>query len=52
MSEEFQRDLKQPLTAQVIQNSQIDDLLKVTREQTRQIELGREKDAALDARTS
>jgi len=48
--EEFQRDLNQLLTAQVIQKSQIDDLLKVTQENTRQLELSREKDAALDAR--
>ena len=48
--EEFQRDLNQLFTAQVIQKSQIDDLLKVTQENTRQLELSREKDAALDAR--
>ena len=48
--EEFQRDLNQLFTAQVIQKSQIDDLLKVTQKNTRQLELSREKDAALDAR--
>ena len=55
--EQFQSDLKQLLIAQVIQKEQIDQLLKVTQEHTkhleqqaRQIELGREKDAALDAR--
>lgn len=48
--EEFQRDLKQLLTAQVIQKSQIGGLLKVTQENTRQLELSREEDAALDAR--
>jgi hypothetical protein len=48
--EQFQRDLNQLLTAQVIQKSQIDDLLKVTQENTRQMELSREKDATFDAR--
>jgi hypothetical protein len=52
--EEFQRDLKQLLTAQVIQKTQIDDLLKITQEHTRQLEAEsvarREKDAVLDAR--
>jgi len=48
--EEFQRDLNHLLIAQVIQKSQIDNLLKVSQEQTRQLELSREKDAALDAR--
>ena len=48
--EEFQRDLNHLLIAQVIQKSQIDDLLKVTQKNTRQLELSREKDAALDAR--
>ena len=52
--EAFQRELQQLLTAQVIQKSHIDDLLKVTQESTRQLEAEsiarREKDAALDAR--
>ena len=48
--DEFQRDLNQLFTAQVSQKSQIDDLLKVTQKNTRQLELSREKDAALDAR--
>jgi hypothetical protein len=52
--DEFRRDMKNLLIAQVIQKSEIDDLLKLTREQTRQLELEstarREKDEALDAR--
>ncbi len=52
--EAFQRELQQLLTAQVIQKSHIDDLLKVTQENTRQLEAEsiarREKDATLDAR--
>jgi hypothetical protein len=59
--EQFQSDLKQLLIAQVIQKEQIDQLLKVTQEHTRQLEqqtrqleaegiVRREKDAVLDAR--
>jgi septal ring factor EnvC (AmiA/AmiB activator) len=52
--EEFRADLKQLLIAQVIQKDQIDQLLKVTQEQTRQLEAEaserRAKDATLDAR--
>ena len=51
---EFRAELKQLLIAQVIQKDQIDQLLKVTQEHTRQLEAEgaerRAKDAALDAR--
>jgi hypothetical protein len=52
--EEFRRDMKNLLIAQVIQKSQIDDLLKVTEAHSKQFEREaierREKDAALDKR--
>ncbi len=54
--EEFRADLKQLLIAQVIQKDQIDQLLKVTQEQTRQLEAEaserRSKDGSLQERTS
>lgn len=48
--EAFQRDLQQLLTAQVIQGDQLGELRKTVEENTRQIVLLREKDAALDQR--
>jgi len=50
----FRADLKQLLIAQVIQKDQIDDLLRVTQEHTRQLQAEaaerRAKDDVLDAR--
>jgi len=40
--EQFRHDHKQLLTAQVLQKDEIDQLLKVTQEHTRQIEAERE----------
>ena len=52
--EQFRHDHKQLLTAQVLQKDEIDQLLKVTRQHTRQIESERavrkEEIAALDKR--
>ncbi len=54
--EQFRHDHKQLLTAQVLQKDEIDQLLKVTREHTRQIEADREArredNAALDKRVA
>lgn len=48
--DQFRRDLRDLLTAQVIQKAEIDDLLKSQRELTRNLEQLRAKDEALDAR--
>jgi len=52
--EQFRHDHKQLLTAQVLQKDEIDQLLKVTQEHTRQIEAERaarrEETAALNKR--
>jgi predicted nucleic acid-binding Zn-ribbon protein len=52
--EQFRHDHKQLLTAQVLQKDEIDQLLKVTQEHTRQIEeeraARREETAALNKR--
>lgn len=54
--EEFRRDLRQLLTAQVLQKDAIDEVLKIAQENTRQLEIEagerREKDAALDKRVN
>lgn len=52
--EEFRRDMKLLLTAQVLQKGEIEDLLKVTQEHSRKFEAEeqarREKDGVLDKR--
>lgn len=52
--DEFRRDIRDLLTAQIIQKGEIDDLLKNSQQQGRNLEAEakerREKDAALDKR--
>jgi predicted nucleic acid-binding Zn-ribbon protein len=54
--ETFQRDIRNLLTAQVLQKDEIDSLLKASREQRQSLELEREQrkavDEALDRRVS
>jgi hypothetical protein len=54
--EQFRQDHKQLLTAQIIQKDEIDQLLKITQEHTRQIEaerfVRREETAALNKRVN